>query len=190
MLGSCKKKVLRPAPRACITSGERGARTHRAVVWNRERDQRSIANGAKRGPAGEITTVARSHACVAEGDHVEAIEEIGTRQGNPLCAGTLAGAYGIRRRRPRRDGQQCRRACVAHGRGWPQELSVRGVRCRRRTRGGDLQSAGIGKGLNGIDPEAYMAGVLRRIADHPINRIEELLPWNLFPEAQAKVEAA
>ena len=44
--------------------------------------------------------------------------------------------------------------------------------------------------LNGIDPEAYMAGVLRRIADHPINRIEELLPWNLFPEAQAKVEAA
>ena len=44
--------------------------------------------------------------------------------------------------------------------------------------------------LNGIDPEAYMAEVLRRIADHPINRIEELLPWNLFPAAPAKVEAA
>jgi transposase len=44
--------------------------------------------------------------------------------------------------------------------------------------------------LNGIDPEAYMAEVLRRIADHPINRIAELLPWNLFPVAQAEVEAA
>ena len=44
--------------------------------------------------------------------------------------------------------------------------------------------------LNGIDPEAYMVEVLRRIADHPINRIGELLPWSLFPEAPAKVEAA
>src|SRR6202142_2272255 len=44
--------------------------------------------------------------------------------------------------------------------------------------------------LNGIDPERYMAEVLRRIADHPINRIGQLLPWNLFPVAQAAVEAA
>jgi len=39
--------------------------------------------------------------------------------------------------------------------------------------------------LNGIDPETYLSSVLRRIADHPINRIAELLPWNLFPAAEA-----
>ena len=33
--------------------------------------------------------------------------------------------------------------------------------------------------LNGIDPEAYLRHVLERIADHPINRIADLLPWRV-----------
>lgn len=33
--------------------------------------------------------------------------------------------------------------------------------------------------LNGLDPELYLRHVLERIADHPINCIFELLPWNL-----------
>ncbi len=32
--------------------------------------------------------------------------------------------------------------------------------------------------LNGLNPQAYLTWVLETIADHPINRIDELLPWN------------
>ena len=31
--------------------------------------------------------------------------------------------------------------------------------------------------MNGLNPEAYLADVLGRIADHPINKIDALLPW-------------
>ena len=33
--------------------------------------------------------------------------------------------------------------------------------------------------LCGIDPERYLRHVFERIADYPINRIDELLPWNV-----------
>jgi transposase len=32
--------------------------------------------------------------------------------------------------------------------------------------------------LNGVDPQAWLADVLRRIADHPTSRLDELLPWH------------
>jgi transposase len=33
--------------------------------------------------------------------------------------------------------------------------------------------------LNRLDPEVYLRELLDRIADHPINRISELVPWNI-----------
>jgi transposase len=35
--------------------------------------------------------------------------------------------------------------------------------------------------MNGINPQAYLTDVLSRIAEHPIQRIDELLPWAWKP---------
>ena len=32
--------------------------------------------------------------------------------------------------------------------------------------------------MKGIDPQAYLTNVLAKIADHPINKIDALLPWH------------
>jgi transposase len=40
--------------------------------------------------------------------------------------------------------------------------------------------------LNDIDPEAWLADVLRRINDHPASRLDELLPWNWTKDRHAK----
>lgn len=39
--------------------------------------------------------------------------------------------------------------------------------------------------LNDIDPQAWLADVLARIADHPASRLDELLPWNWKARAPA-----
>ena len=43
--------------------------------------------------------------------------------------------------------------------------------------------------LNGVDPQAWLADVLARIADMPLSRLPELLPWNWAPVAIASKAA-
>ncbi len=42
--------------------------------------------------------------------------------------------------------------------------------------------------LNGVDPQAWLTHVLSCIADHKINRIDELLPW-IIPRASDNMDA-
>ena len=69
------------------------------------------------------------------------------------------------------------------------ERALRGIALGRKNwlfagsdRGGEraaaIYSLIVTAKLNDIDPEAWLADVLRRIADHPASRLDELLPWN------------
>ena len=39
--------------------------------------------------------------------------------------------------------------------------------------------------LGGVNPQTYLTEMIRRIAHHPVNRVNELLPWNLAQEMGA-----
>jgi hypothetical protein len=71
---------------------------------------------------------------------------------------------------------------------WAERISFCGLRWRWRRCRGDLQ---FGRNdLNGIDPENYLRNVLSRIANHPIKRIEELLPWNVAASLSPEIDEA
>ena len=80
------------------------------------------------------------------------------------------------------------------------ERSLRGIALGRKAwlfagsdRGGDraaaMYSLIVTAKLNDVDPRAWLADVLARIADHPASRLHELLPWH-WPRSTPVARAA
>lgn len=44
--------------------------------------------------------------------------------------------------------------------------------------------------MNDVDPQAWLADVLARLPDHPVNRVADLLPWSWRATEQSKASAA
>ncbi len=44
--------------------------------------------------------------------------------------------------------------------------------------------------MNDIDPQAWLADVLARIADHPVHKLDELMPWRWAAERERRKLAA
>jgi transposase len=77
------------------------------------------------------------------------------------------------------------------------ERALRGLALGRKSwlfagsdRGGDRAAAMytliVTAKMNDIDPQAWLADVLARIAEHPAQRLDELLPWNWKKTSAAK----
>jgi hypothetical protein len=76
------------------------------------------------------------------------------------------------------------------------ERGVRGIALGRKSwlfcgsdRGGEraavMYSLIVTAKMNDIDPQAWLADVLARIAEHPVHRLDDLLPWNWSAHAQS-----
>lgn len=84
---------------------------------------------------------------------------------------------------PLRDGRACLDNNSAERQMRPVALGRKNYLFAGSDAGGERAAAiysliGTAK-LNGCDPEAYLRNVLTRIADHPIKRVDQLLPWNI-----------
>src|SRR5665213_2978386 len=51
-------------------------------------------------------------------------------------------------------------------------------RLSRYSRAAAMYSLIVSAKMNDVDPQAWLADVLARIAIHPAHRLDELLPWN------------
>ncbi len=90
------------------------------------------------------------------------------------------------------------RVCLSNN---AAERALRGIALGRKSwmfcgsdRGGQraaaMYSLIVTAKMNDIDPQAWLADVLARIAAHPAHRLDELLPWNWTPKTSVIVAAA
>ena len=91
-----------------------------------------------------------------------------------------------------------RRICLTNN---AAERALRGIALGRKSwlfagsdRGGAraaaMYSLIVTAKMNDIDPQAWLADVLARIAGHPASRLDELLPWNWRPAGSTISKAA
>jgi transposase len=80
------------------------------------------------------------------------------------------------------------------------ERALRGIALGRKSwlfagsdRGGEraaaMYSLIVTAKMNDVDPQAWLADVLARIADHPAQKLDELLPWNWTPSSASAIAA-
>ena len=105
------------------------------------------------------------------------------RQGDGLHAEALGRLHRLPRRRPRLPHQQRRRARPARHRPRQKGLALRRLRPRRREGRLHVRPDHHRASLNDVDPQAWLADVLARIAGIPASRLDDLLPWNWRPAA-------
>jgi transposase len=85
------------------------------------------------------------------------------------------------------------RVCITNN---AAERGLRGIALGRKSwlfagsdRGGQraamMYSLIVSAKMNDVDPQAWLADVLRRIADHPASRLHELLPWRWSHDCKA-----
>ncbi len=69
---------------------------------------------------------------------------------------------------------------AARNRSRKKVVAIRRLRSRRQ-RAAAMYSLIVTAKMNDVDPQAWLADVLARIAEHPAHRLDELLPWNWRP---------
>jgi hypothetical protein len=90
------------------------------------------------------------------------------------------------------------RVCLSNN---AAERGLRGIALGRKSwlfagsdRGGEraaaMYSLIVSAKMNDIDPQAWLADVLARIASHPASRLDDLLPWNWRPHGPLVTQAA
>jgi len=90
------------------------------------------------------------------------------------------------------------RICISNN---TAERALRGIALGRKSwlfagsdRGGQraaaMYSIIVTAKMNDVDPQAWLTDVLTRLAEHPVHRLDELLPWNWRPMTAYTSQAA
>ena len=173
-----------------VADRARGGPAHRRAVRDRARDQRprrrATPGGARRAAARRWSLISMpvcassAPSCRADNDLAKAMDymlkrwEAFTRflDDGRICLSNNAAEAGAARDR---SGQKS----------WLFAGSDRGG-----ARAAAMYSLIVTAKMNDVDPQAWLADVLARIADHPVHRLDELMPWNWAAERQGRSLAA